>query len=65
MSRQLARDWWERTEEAAGIVRVLGDDFAGLRQDLAALLGNTLAQLEAALEAAGAPWTPGRRLSGR
>jgi hypothetical protein len=37
----------------------------GLRQDLSALLENTLAQLEADLEAAGAPWTPGRRLQGR
>ena len=39
-------------------------DFDGFRTDLAAVLETTLPQLEAALEAAGAPWTPGRRLPG-
>ena len=46
-------------------LEIAHDDFVGLRQDLSALLENTLAQLEADLEAAGAPWTPGRRLQGR
>ena len=46
-------------------LEIAHDDFVGLRQDLAALFENSLAQLEADLEAAGAPWTPGRRLSGR
>jgi len=35
--------------------------FEQLSEDLAALVGGDLAQLEADLEAAGAPWTPGRR----
>ncbi len=39
-------------------------DFDGLRRDLSAVLETTLPQLEVALEAAGAPWTPGRRLPG-
>lgn len=39
-------------------------DFDGFRTDLTAVLETTLPQLEAALEAAGAPWTPGRRLPG-
>jgi hypothetical protein len=40
-------------------------DFAELRSALAGILETDLPQLEADLEAAGAPWTPGRRLSGR
>ncbi len=40
-------------------------DFGALRQELSALIETQLAQLEADLEAAGAPWTPGRRLTPR
>ncbi len=39
-------------------------DFAGFRTDLSVVLETTLPQLEVALEDAGAPWTPGRRLPG-
>ena len=39
-------------------------DFGQLRPELTSLLEGDLAQLEADLEAAGAPWTPGRRSSG-
>ncbi len=39
-------------------------DFDGFRTDLTTALETTLPQLETALEAAGAPWTPGRRLRG-
>ncbi len=39
-------------------------DFDGFRTDLSAVLETTLPQLEEALEAAGAPWTPGRLISG-
>ncbi len=38
--------------------------FAGLSRELASFLAEDLPALEAALEAAGAPWTPGRRLPG-
>ena len=37
-------------------------ELAALVQDLAKLIDQDLVQLEADLEAAGAPWTPGRRL---
>lgn len=40
-------------------------DFEAFRPDLSAVLDTTLPQLEADLEAAGAPWTPGRRLTSR
>jgi hypothetical protein len=43
-------------------VDIAATDFAGLVRDLGALLEGDLAQLESDLEAAGAPWTPGRRL---
>ncbi len=38
------------------------EEFAPVRQELADLIEQTLPQLEADLEALGAPWTPGRRL---
>jgi hypothetical protein len=41
------------------------DDFATLRQDLSAIIDTDLPTLEAELEAAGAPWTPGRRIPER
>lgn len=40
-------------------------DFEAFSRDLSAVLDTTLPQLEADLEAAGAPWTPGRRLTSR
>ena len=39
-------------------------DFAGLRGELAAFIAGELMDVERALEAAGAPWTPGRPLGG-
>ena len=36
-------------------------EFGDVRQELSAIIETDLAQLEADLEAAGAPWTPGRR----
>jgi len=38
--------------------------FAVLAEELRTLLEGDLARLEQDLEAAGAPWTPGRRVSG-
>lgn len=35
MSRHLARDWWRRTEEAAGIARVQGRGWHSLRRKFA------------------------------
>ncbi len=43
-------------------IELAAADFETLRQELAALIDTELAALEADLEAAGAPWTPGRRL---
>ena len=43
-------------------LRIAADAFAALSAELTALLDGRLGDLEAALEAAGAPWTPGRRL---
>ena len=43
-------------------LRIAADAFAALSTELTALLDGRLGDLEAALEAAGAPWTPGRRL---
>lgn len=43
-------------------VEIAQAEFATLRRELATLIEQDLAQLEAAFEAAGAPWTPGRRL---
>ncbi len=39
-------------------------DFAALEAELAAFLADDLAAVEQALAAAGAPWTPGRRIGG-
>jgi hypothetical protein len=43
-------------------VAIVQADYAALRQELATLIEQDLAQLEAELESFGAPWTPGRRL---
>lgn len=47
-------------------VRLAGEEFETLAAELKSLVERDLAALEADLEAAGAPWTPGRRIpSGR
>ena len=43
-------------------LEIASDDFAVLRGELTAFIETDLAQLESDLEAAGAPWTPGRRI---
>ena len=43
-------------------LRIATDQFAELKSDLTTMLRNTLPAFEAELEAAGAPWTPGREL---
>jgi len=43
-------------------LRVARSEFAAVKVELAVLLEETLPALEAELEAAGAPWTPGRQL---
>jgi len=46
-------------------LEIAHDAFGELRQALSALIENDLSRLESDLEAAGAPWTPGRRLPPR
>ena len=41
---------------------VAEEELAKVEKDLAALIGGELAEIEAAFAAAGAPWTPGRRV---
>jgi photosystem II stability/assembly factor-like uncharacterized protein len=48
------------TQTQRDAYRYAGGEFAGVLADLHALIEKDLAQLEARLEAAGAPWTPGR-----
>jgi photosystem II stability/assembly factor-like uncharacterized protein len=48
--------------QRAGVAWSTGE-LAAIRRDLRALVTGDLARFEAALEAAGAPWTPGRRPS--
>ena len=43
-------------------LRIAAEEFSGLRGELRTLVDSDLAQLEADLEAAGAPWTPGRKI---
>ena len=43
-------------------LQIARDGFGALSQELSAVIEDELARLEADLEAAGAPWTPGRRL---
>ena len=43
-------------------VRIAAEQFEPLAAELQTLIERDLAALEADLEAAGAPWTPGRRL---
>ncbi|MCH7716365.1 MAG: glycosyl hydrolase, partial [Gemmatimonadetes bacterium] len=46
-------------------IEIASGDFAGFSRDLATLIESDLAQLEQDLAAAGAPWTPGRRVGNR
>jgi len=46
-------------------VEIAQRDFAMLEGDLATLTDSRLRELEEALVAAGAPWTPGARVGGR
>ena len=65
---RVTRHWNTRQTPTATHHRTLDiarADFATLRRDLSRLIETELAQLEADLEAAGAPWTPGRSLSPR
>ena len=45
-------------------IEIAQREFAGLSRELAAIVEGDLIRLEEALGAAGAPWTPGRRLGG-
>ncbi len=49
-----------KTQKSA--IAVVADDFGAFQAELREYLVQDLAQFEADLEAAGAPWTPGRRL---
>jgi photosystem II stability/assembly factor-like uncharacterized protein len=65
VSRVIGGHWNTRQMPTATHQRnleIARDDFTVLREELNALIDVELAQLEAALEAAGAPWTPGRRI---
>ena len=57
---------WETTQMPTATHRrnleIAATDFATLRRELSAILDTDLPALESALEAAGAPWTPGRRI---
>jgi hypothetical protein len=43
-------------------LEIARDDFSVLRGELTAFIETDLTRLESDLEAAGAPWTPGRRI---
>jgi len=65
VGRVVAGHWSTRQTPTASQRRSLEiarDDFAGLRRDLSAIIESDIPRLEADLAAAGAPWTPGRRL---
>jgi hypothetical protein len=57
---------WETRQMPTATFRrsleIAANDFVAFRQDLSAVIDVDLPALEAALEAAGAPWTPGRRI---
>ncbi len=57
---------WQTTQQPTTTQRrsfeLAREDYGALRAELAALIEQDLPALEADLEAAGAPWTPGRRL---
>ncbi len=65
---QVAGGHWDTrqtpTDTQRESLRIAGEEFETLRIELRSLLEEDLARLEADLEAAGAPWTPGRRIPG-
>jgi photosystem II stability/assembly factor-like uncharacterized protein len=68
VSRVIGGHWDTRqtpTETHRHNLEIARDEFSVLRQELTTLLDTELPQLESDLEAAGAPWTPGRRIPGR
>ena len=59
--------WGTRMEPTASQrrnVEIAASELPGVETELAALIEGRLADLEEALAAAGAPWTPGRRVGG-
>jgi photosystem II stability/assembly factor-like uncharacterized protein len=65
---QVVSGHWETRQTPTATQRenidLAAAEFATLSEELSALLEEDLASLEAAMEAAGAPWTPGRGGSG-
>ncbi|NNF39376.1 MAG: glycosyl hydrolase [Gemmatimonadetes bacterium] len=63
-----AASGWGTRQNPTGTMRdnleIAEADFAALEAELAAFLADDVAWIERALAAAGAPWTPGRRLGG-
>ena len=57
---------WDTRQAATGTQRraieTASTEFALVARAVAQLIDGDLAQIEADLEAAGAPWTPGRRI---
>ena len=64
--RRVANGHWDTRQAPTATQRaslaVASSEFSGLAGELAALLHTELPAFEAELEAAGAPWTPGRQL---
>ena len=60
---------WSTRQNPTGTQRrnieIAQQGLGAVEADLAGLIGGRLMQLEEALAAAGAPWTPGRRIGGR
>jgi hypothetical protein len=58
--------YWNTRQEPTATMRqsleIATTDFSVFRRDLSALIDAEIPALEEALEAAGAPWTPGRRI---
>ncbi|MBT8335136.1 MAG: hypothetical protein KJO11_00940, partial [Gemmatimonadetes bacterium] len=63
-----AASGWGTRQNPTGTMRdnleIAEADFAALEAELATFLADDVAWIERALAAAGAPWTPGRRLGG-
>jgi hypothetical protein len=65
VGRVISGHWDTRqtpTETHRRNLEIARSEFSLLRQELTALIETDLVQLEADLESAGAPWTPGRRI---
>ena len=64
----IASGHWETrqtpTATQRASLRIAAGEFEGLLGELRPLIDEDLAGLEADLEAAGAPWTPGRKIPG-